>query len=117
MPFGLKGAVATFCTLIDLVFRGVQWEFIMCFVDDCLVYSPNDWKMHLQHIRAALTRLRSANLSLKLTKCRFGYNEVPFLGHIIGKDGLKMDPSKAQAIQKIKRPTTKTNITGFSWSN
>ena len=113
MPFGLKGAVATFCTLMDLVFRGIQWEFVMCFVDDGLVYTPNSWKLHLHHIREALLRLRSANLSLKLTKCKFGYNEVPFLGHIIGKDGLKMDPAKVEAIQKIKQPTTKTNIRAF----
>ena len=63
--------------------------------------------------REALTRLRSANLSLKLTKCCFGFNEVPFLGHIIGKDGLKMDPFKVEAIRKIKQPTTKTNIRAF----
>jgi hypothetical protein len=85
----------------------------MCFVDDCLVYSPNDWKLHLQHIRAALVKLRNANLSLKLSKCKFGFNEVPFLGHIIGKDGLKMDPAKVKAIQTIAQPKTKTNVRSF----
>jgi hypothetical protein len=71
MPFGLTNAVATFCSLMDLVFAGMQWSFIMCFVDDCLIYTPKDFNLHLQHVEAIFQRLEKANLSLKLTKCKF----------------------------------------------
>ena len=101
MPFGLKGAVATFCQLIDKVFIGYHWSFVLCYLDDCLIYSMNDWTLHLQHLKKAFYRMRKANLALKLSKCFFGYNEVPYLGHIVGIQGLKMDPQRVQAIQGI----------------
>ena len=66
MPFGLTNAVATFCALMDLIFTGMQWSFVMCFVDDCLIYSVNDFDVHLQHIEAVFKKLEAANLSLKL---------------------------------------------------
>ena len=35
-PLAFKtNAVATFCALMDLVFTGMQWSFVMYFVDDC----------------------------------------------------------------------------------
>ena len=85
----------------------------MCFLDDCLVYTPNNWNLHLQQVSMVLERIRSANLSLKLTKCNFGFNEVPFLGHIVGKDGLKMDPKRVQKIKNIASPTNKTEVRSF----
>ena len=54
MPFGLTNAVATFCSFMDLVFDGMQWSFVMCFVDDSLIYSGNSFQQHLQHIEAVL---------------------------------------------------------------
>ena len=42
MPFGLTNAVAMFCSLKDLVFAGMQWSFVIGFVDDCLIYSGNN---------------------------------------------------------------------------
>ena len=71
MPFELTNSVAIFCFLMDFVFVGMQWSFVMCFVDDCLVYSGNNFQQHLQHIEAVHQKLEAANLSLKLAKCNF----------------------------------------------
>ena len=113
MPFGLKGAVATFCQLIDLVFAGYHWSFVLCYLDDCLIYSINDWSLHLQHLEKAFFRMRHAKVALKLTKCFFGYNEVPYLGHIVGSQGLKMESHRVEAIQRVQKPTTKTEVRAF----
>ena len=110
MPFGLTNAVATFCSLMDLVFAGMQWSFIMCFVDDCLIYTPKDFNLHLQHVEAVFQRLVKANLSLKLTKCKFAFWEVEFYGHIVPNTGLKMAPSKIEAITKLVPPKDKHGI-------
>ena len=64
MPFGLTNAVATFCSLMDLVFAGMQWSFIMCFVDDCLIYTPKDFNLHLQHVEAVFQRLKKKQISV-----------------------------------------------------
>jgi hypothetical protein len=39
-------------------------------------------------------RLREKGLFVKLAKCEFLCPELKYLGHIIGKDGLKVDPQK-----------------------
>ena len=78
MPFGLTNAVATFCSLMDLVFTGMQWSFVMFFVDDYLIYSGNNFQQHLQHIEAVLQKLEAANLSLKLAKCNSECYQVEF---------------------------------------
>ena len=46
MPFDLTNAVATFCHLMDKRFAGYQWEFVLCFIDDCLMFTPNDFELH-----------------------------------------------------------------------
>jgi hypothetical protein len=46
---------------------------------------------------------------IKLKKCTFGERNVGFLGHIVGRDGLKMDPKKVEKVKDLKAPK---NVTG-----
>jgi len=50
MPFGLTNAVATFCALMDKLFAGYQWDFVLCFIDNCLIFTPDDFDLHLTHL-------------------------------------------------------------------
>jgi hypothetical protein len=43
-------------------------------------------------------------LYAKLSKCEFYIGEVLFLGHIINRDGLVVDPKKEAAILDWKAP-------------
>ena len=40
----------------------------------------------------------------KLSKCEFWLEKVTFLGHIISKDGLKVDPKKVAAVTNWGSP-------------
>jgi hypothetical protein len=64
------------------------------FIDDILIYSQNEQ----EHLRKALQRLQDCQLYAKLSKCEFCISEVLFLGHIINRDGLAVDPKKVAAI-------------------
>ncbi len=64
----------------------------MC-IDDVLVASKK-FQEHLDHLQKVFLRLRAANLKLKRNKCSFLRPEVPFLGHVISKDGIRPDPAK-----------------------
>ena len=39
-----------------------------------------------------------------MSQCTFGKQEVAYLGHIISKEGVKVDPSKIKAITEWPKP-------------
>ncbi|XP_071916228.1 uncharacterized protein [Coffea arabica] len=51
---------------------------------------------HEQHLRIVLQTLREHQLFDKFSKCEFGLEKLAFLGHIISKDGLIVDPAKVK---------------------
>jgi hypothetical protein len=55
-------------------------------------------------LRKVLHRLRDYQLYAKLNKCEFWINEVLFLGHIINREVLVVDPKKVTAILDWKAP-------------
>ncbi|CAM9755866.1 unnamed protein product, partial [Heterosigma akashiwo] len=110
MCFGLTNAPATFSHLVNKVFQGCQYEFALCFLDDVLCYSPSNFTLHLYHLSQIFKRMRAANLKLKLPKCIFGAAQIPFLGHLASREGLKPDPKKIEAVRKLRRPESKKQV-------
>jgi hypothetical protein len=52
------------------------------------------WEEHKVHVQKVLQRLQHCKYYAKLHKCRFFQSEVPFLGHVVRTDGIKVDPKK-----------------------
>ena len=90
MPFGLTNAPAAFMDLMNRVFRPYVDQFVVVFIDNILVYSK-DRESHDTHLRVVLETLRKEQLYAKLSKCEFWLNEVSFLGHIVSKEGIRVD--------------------------
>jgi hypothetical protein len=90
MSFGLTNAPAYFIYLINKVFMEYMDKFIMVFIDDILIYPRSEE----EHLRLALQKLRENRLYAKLSKCEFLMKEVAFLGHVISKGGIYVDPNK-----------------------
>jgi hypothetical protein len=65
----------------------------MVFINDILVYSRSE-EEHEEHLRLVLQKLQDHRLYAKLSKCDLWLKQVAFLGHIISKGGISMDPSK-----------------------
>ncbi|GET61172.1 hypothetical protein GLOIN_2v1765994 [Rhizophagus irregularis DAOM 181602=DAOM 197198] len=103
MPFGLTNAPASFQRLMDKVLKEYLNEFVIVYIDDIMIYSEN-FEDHLKHIKLVLEKLKEASLILKLKKCIFGKTEIEFLGHVVGKNGLKPSPGKVEKIQKLTAP-------------
>ncbi|XP_073152343.1 uncharacterized protein [Henckelia pumila] len=91
MPFGLTNAPAAFMDLMNRVFKPFLDKFVVVFIDDILVYSPSE-EDHKEHLRLTLQTLREKELYAKFKKCEFWLKSVAFLGHIISKDGVSVDP-------------------------
>jgi hypothetical protein len=112
MPFGLKGAPATFQQFMDNVFRPFLGRFAVAYIDDLAIYS-NTKEEHLQHLRQILQTMRDNQIYGKMKKCIFMKDEAPYLGHIISKDGIKMDPKKVETIQNWPEITTIKQLQAF----
>jgi hypothetical protein len=98
---------------MDKIFAGLHWDFLRCLLDDMLVFIPEDFDLHLHQLSQVLGTLKNANMRLKLAKCKFGFPEVDYLSHVVGRFGLKMQPSRISAIEAVKLPKTKTDVRSF----
>jgi hypothetical protein len=82
------------------------------FIDDILVYSRSE-EEHEEHLRLALQKLREHRLYAKLSKCEFWMKQVAFLGHVISKGGISVDPSKVQDVLSWNAPMSVGDIRSF----
>ena len=97
MSFGLTNTPATFMDLMKQVFMPLIDRFIIFFIDDILVYSRSE-EEHVMHLRIVLQTLREHQLYAKFSKCEFWLDQVAFLGHVVSKDGIQVEPKKIEAI-------------------
>ena len=112
MPFGLRNAPMSFQLLMSMVLRGLNWKYVLCYIDDILVFSPN-LETHITHLDEVFQRLRDAKLTLKPSKCKFGVDKIMFLGHILSENGVQVDPSKTEKVQNFPIPKTQKELRGF----
>jgi hypothetical protein len=112
MSFGPTNAPAYFMYMMNNVFMEYLDKFIVVFIDDIVVYSRNEGE-HEGHLRFVLQKLRDHKLYAKLSKYEFWLKQVAFLGHVVSKGGISMDPSKVQDVLSWKAPTSVSDIKIF----
>ena len=112
MSFGLTNAPAFFMHMMNKVFMDYLDKFVVVFIDDILVFSKTE-EEHENHLRLVLQKLRENKLYAKLSKCAFWIYEVPFLGHIISKGGIAVDPSKVKDVSDWPIPQNVREVRGF----
>jgi transposase InsO family protein len=112
MPFGLCNAPGTFQHFMNDTFRDLLDRFLVIYLDDFLIYSDS-LETHRQHVRQVMERMGKVELYLKPSKCQFHVQEVEFLGFIVGKEGVKMDPTKVQSITSWPTPKSAHDIRTF----
>src|SRR6266498_54957 len=105
IPFGLNNALVTFQRLMNKVLRQYIGKFIQVYLDDVIIYS-NNLTEHKRHIRAVLEKIKEANLKLKPSKCQWFQIELKFVGHLVGRNGIRPDP---QNVKKIKNAEVSKN--------
>ncbi|WVZ84130.1 hypothetical protein U9M48_031191 [Paspalum notatum var. saurae] len=112
MSFGLTNGPAYFMNLMNKVFMEYLDKFVVVFIDDILIYSKTE-EEHEEHLRLVLQKLREHKLYAKLSKCEFWLDQVPFLGHIVSKGGIMVDPSKISSVMDWKVPEVVKEVRGF----
>ncbi|CAI5471096.1 unnamed protein product [Closterium sp. Yama58-4] len=112
MPFGLTNAPSTFQRTMNRVFRDLLDKCVIVYLDDILIFSRTR-EQHLRDLDAVFKRLQDNRLITKGSKCEFFKQELEFLGHVISRDGIKIDPKKIKTIQEWKAPTNVTELQSF----
>jgi hypothetical protein len=112
MPFGLTNSPSVFMDLMTRVFHEYSDSFVVVFIDDILVYLA-DRVEHEEHLGIVMEKMREKKLFAKLKKYEFWLEEVSFLGHVVNKNGLAVDPAKVKAVVEWERPTNVREICSF----
>jgi hypothetical protein len=104
IPFGLKNAPTIFSRVIIASFKEFIHQFLEVYLDDWNIYSL--LKDHVEVLIRMLERCRQCQISLNIKKCIFGTPFVIFLGYIVCKQGLLVDPAKIAIIVNLPLPNS-----------
>ena len=58
-------------------------------------------------------RLQQHGLKLNAAKCKLFQTEVAYLGHVVSKEGVAVDPDKIARIRDWPTPTTQVELRSF----
>lgn len=112
LPFGLTSSPSIYQRVMDEIFRGLIWKEMVVYVDDICSYAQT-FQEAIERLARVLTRLRAANMKVKAQKCKLFREAVKFLGFLITKDGVTVDPDKMKPIIQLKIPENKDELHTF----
>lgn len=112
MSFGLTGAHNTFQGAMNTTLHPLLRKCVVVFFDDILICSKS-FAEHLSHLRQVLSLLARDQWQVKLSKCRFGWQSISYLGHTVRAAGVATDPSKIQDINNWPCPQDIKQLRSF----
>ena len=115
MQFGIKTAPAIWNANMQKLIHGFCNRGSVnaaCMVDDVCVTGATA-KEHFENLHEFIYRLYAAGLKANIKKCKFYQDEVKFLGKIVDKEGVRLDPATTEAILKMPDPSDKGKLRSF----
>ena len=112
MQFGIKTAPAIWNTHMQKLihsFDGRGPVKAACVVDDVCVTGDTPQE-HFDNLHEFVYRLYAAGLKANIKKCKFYQDEVKFLGKIVDRDGIKLNPATTEAIVNMPVPDDKSKL-------
>ena len=87
-------------------------DFVVVYLDD-IVINSRTLEEHVNHLSLVLSQFRKYTLYFKMEKCEFAQKEINFLGHLVSKNQVQMDPKKVQAIVDWQAPRHVKDLRSF----
>ena len=81
-------------------------------LDDVIIYSE-DPADHVGHVREILHILRENKLYAKVEKCEFNKGSMTFVGYLVSRAGIGMDPAKASSVLDWPVPKSVKEVQSF----
>jgi hypothetical protein len=113
MPFGLTNAPATFQTVINQTLHEYLDVFCTAYIDDVLIYGKGTLEEHKEDVKKVLRKLQQNKLLLHPDKCEFHVTKTDYLGFVVSRDGIAMDPKKLEAVRDWQAPKTVKEVQSF----
>ena len=110
LPFGVASAPAIFQRAIETVLQGIP--HVCVYLDDILISGTNT-EDHLKTLETVLSKLETAGIRLKRSKCSFMLPSLEYLGHKISSKGLQPTSEKVQAIHEAPAPKDVSQLKSF----
>ena len=110
LPYGINSASKVFQKTVSSVVFDIEGSANS--QDDIVIWEKT-LAEHNNRLRKVLLKVRESGLRLNKNKCQFCKNSIVFLGHIISSEGIKVDPSKTDAITKMSVPQSFTELQRF----
>jgi hypothetical protein len=112
VSFGLSNAPTIFMCLMNDIFRNYLDNFFIVFLNNILIYSRLE-KEHEHHLRLVLQVLKEHRLYENIIKCSFYQEHIHYLGNIISKQGIAVDPEKIDSIRGWPTPMNVSEVRYF----
>ncbi|GKU94690.1 hypothetical protein SLEP1_g8144 [Rubroshorea leprosula] len=109
MPFGLKNVGVTYQKMVTIVFRAQIGRNLEVYVDDIVVKSLKA-EDHLTNLEETFNNLRKNRMRLNPAKCIFGVEFGNFLGFMVSKRGIEVNPEKIKAIVEMEPPKSVKDV-------
>src|SRR5207237_1267777 len=85
----------------------------LVYLKEIIVFSKT-LQEHVMRLKEVFKALRSANITLKPTKCHFLQEKLKFLGHVISENGIEVNPNKIYAISETPVPKSLSKVRSFT---
>ena len=112
LDFGLTNALATFMSLMNNIFHPYLDDFLLVFLDDILFYSKTDQE-HEIHLKKTFKVLPEHQLYAKMSNRCFEKDGIIYLGRVLSKGGIHIDPDKVKAITERSIPRCVRDVRSF----
>ena len=113
VPMGVKGSPAFFQRQMEsIVFKDLVDVICQIYIDDIVVYADTEEEL-MENLRKVFDRIMKHGLRIKGVKSEIGATSIKFLGSIVDADGIRIDPSRKQAIRDMVTPTNVTTLKSF----
>ena len=94
---------------MNCILQPIIGKFCAVYLDDIIIYSTT-FLDHIDHTKQVFQRLKDTNLKIKMKKCSFALQELHYLRHVVGEDGIKSDSNKLKVIKNLSNPKTVTEV-------
>ena len=114
MFFGLTNSPVTFQTMMNAIFMSeLLEEWLTIYMDDILIHTEDNLELHHKLVHQVLDTLRKHDLYLKPEKCLFEKRSMEFLGIVLEKGQIHMDPTKLKGVADWPPPKSVKDVRAF----